>query len=388
MKKLFFTLAATAICAMASAQTASIADIDIMPGQTASFTIVVNVGDNEFSGIEFTKMQLPEGITMVENGVIPNSDWDKTAYCDFGIDTDGTIIGAFNSQKDIAIPQNQDFALGTMEIKAAADLEIGTSLTITIPAGKLKFVPGSIPVENEISFKVNVTNTVTLDENSTILPVATTGVNVAVKRTINANEWSTICLPFAMNAEQMAKAFGEGVQLAEFTGWSSEKDNDAIVGITVNFALATEMEANYPYIIKVGSPISEFTVEGVDIEPEEEPYIRVGNKSAERGWFYGTNAVTTVPEENVFLSENKFWYSTGATKIKAFRGYFKFYDVLDAYFDAEAGARIKMSFDDETTGISGVNINVDGEYYNLNGLRVETPAKGIFIKDGKKVVVK
>ena len=45
MKKLFFTFAVTAICAMASAQTASIADIDIMPGQTASFTVVVNVGD-------------------------------------------------------------------------------------------------------------------------------------------------------------------------------------------------------------------------------------------------------------------------------------------------------------------------------------------------------
>lgn len=390
MKKLFFTLAATAICAMASAQTASIADIDIMPGQTASFTIVVNVGDNEFSGIEFTKMQLPEGITMVENGVIPNSDWDKTAYCDFGIDTDGTIIGAFNSQKDIAIPQNQDFALGTMEIKAADDLEIGTVLTVTIPAGKFKFVPGSIPVENDITFKVTVTNTVTLDENATEAPVAASGVNVKVMRTINANEWSTICLPFAMNAEQMAKAFGSDVQLASFNDYEA---NDNVTEIKVFFANSTAIEANTPYIIKVSSPVSEFTVENVNIDPDEEgAYVEFDNGKTGRNrvlysGIYGTyHAGTVIDKDNLFLSENKFWYSTGETKMKGYRAYIWLADVLAD--TTTAGTRINISFDDKTTGIRNIGYQTDGEFYNLNGLRVETPAKGVYIKDGKKVVVK
>ena len=41
---------------------------------------------------------------------------------------------------------------------------------------------------------------------------------VRVKRTINANEWSTICLPFAITAEQVKGVFGDDVQLGDFTG--------------------------------------------------------------------------------------------------------------------------------------------------------------------------
>ena len=243
----------------------------------------------------------------------------------------------------------------------------------------------------EASFTVKVVNAhnIILDENATEAPAAATGVNVTVKRTINANEWSTICLPFAMNAEQVKAAFGEGVELADFTSWSSEGDDVAdVASITVVFTNVSEIEANHPYIIKVGKDVTWFAVEGVDIAPEADVEYVVG-RGKTKGTMYGTYTVSTVPEEMVFLGTgNKFWYSTGKTPILAFRGYFEFKDVLDAYYEAEAGARIKMSFDDTATGINGVNINVDGEYYNLNGLRVETPAKGIYIKDGKKVVVK
>ena len=396
MKKLFFTFAVTAICAMASAQTASIADIDIMPGQTASFTIVVNVGDNEFSGIEFTKMQLPEGLTMVENGVIPNPDWDKTAYCDFGIDTDGTIIGAFNSQKDIAIPQNQDFALGTMEIEAAADLEVGTSLTITIPAGKLKFVPGSIPVENEISFKVNVSDAVILDENSTIAPVAAEGVKVRVKRTINANEWSTICLPFDLTATQFTEIFGEGTKLAYFTDYKATKESDKVTGIEVEFAdfpIEDVIYGGYPYIIKATKDVTEFVVNETVIYDElsaaesESKTSRPPKKPL--GTFNGTYVKTQVPANSLFLSEGKFWYSTGLTQMKAFRAYFTFNDKLSDLDAASSRVKFFVTDGDQATEIQIPELMPnDGEYYNLNGLRVETPAKGVYIKDGKKVVVK
>ena len=40
-------------------------------------------------------------------------------------------------------------------------------------------------------------------------------------------------------------------------------------------------------------------------------------------------------------------------------------------------------------GIGGVSAGVAGHgaYYDLSGRRVERPAKGIYIKDGKKVAV-
>ena len=45
--------------------------------------------------------------------------------------------------------------------------------------------------------------------------------------------------------------------------------------------------------------------------------------------------------------------------------------------------------DDDTTGIDELRgDDADGVYYNLNGQRVENPGKGLFIKNGKKVIIR
>ena len=52
---------------------------------------------------------------------------------------------------------------------------------------------------------------------------------------------------------------------------------------------------------------------------------------------------------------------------------------------------LRMVFDDETTGISNLTPTLsegEGAVYNLSGQRVEKPAKGLYIKNGKKVVIK
>ena len=59
-----------------------------------------------------------------------------------------------------------------------------------------------------------------------------------------------------------------------------------------------------------------------------------------------------------------------------------------------AGARESYWFDDETTGIEAVDVNPETvkegarEYYNLNGQRVANPSKGLYIVNGKKVIIK
>ena len=62
-----------------------------------------------------------------------------------------------------------------------------------------------------------------------------------------------------------------------------------------------------------------------------------------------------------------------------------------AYLNAAAAAsRLAIVFYDETTGIATVeNASVLNEnYYNLNGQRIAAPQKGLFIVNGKKVVLK
>ena len=51
---------------------------------------------------------------------------------------------------------------------------------------------------------------------------------------------------------------------------------------------------------------------------------------------------------------------------------------------------LNVLFDDTTDGIQSVDKaqHTDGNYYDLSGRRVMNPTKGIYVKAGKKVVVK
>lgn len=54
-----------------------------------------------------------------------------------------------------------------------------------------------------------------------------------------------------------------------------------------------------------------------------------------------------------------------------------------------AGARVALIFsDDETTGINNVNVNHNDNWYDLQGRRVAQPQKGLYIVNGRKVVIK
>ena len=230
-----------------------------------------------------------------------------------------------------------------------------------------------------------------LDETSTTAPEAATGVDVRVRRTIKAGEWSTICLPFDMSEAQTKEAFGYEVQLGDFTGYKTVEDEDGnIVGISIGFDNATSIEANHPYIIKVSQDVTEFTADGVDIDPEEEPTVATV-KRTKKQWseMIGTYVPMTIESQMLFLSGNKFWYSTGLTKTKGYRAYFDFYDVLTEVENAYS-SRISFSFIEETTGIRTMDRQATGDVltYDLQGRSVKKPAKGLYLRNGKKVIMK
>ena len=58
---------------------------------------------------------------------------------------------------------------------------------------------------------------------------------------------------------------------------------------------------------------------------------------------------------------------------------------------ATAQDKVKIEVTGVPTGINGINVDAAGEqgvYYNLQGVRVANPGKGVYIKNGKKVLVK
>ncbi len=403
MKK--YVLSLCALLAMAGSTRAddafSVDDVSLPVNAEAGLTVRFSLDEGSTcSGYTFW-LQLPEEVEAVTStsGNIDyalGDSYDAAPVFTPNMDGGYLKVACLNANSDPLNKQQGTLVTFRLRLKEGQTVSVGDVLSGKLLKGVISAENGSIHDVADDDFTITIAEAADLrtllDETSTTVPTAAEGVDVRVKRTIKAGEWSTICLPFAMTAEQVKAAFGEDVELGDFKSWTPEKDDEgAIVGITVGFTDATEIEANHPYIIKVSAAVSEFTVDGVDIEPEEEPYVRVGKKASERGWMYGTYAVTKVPEENLFLSGNKFWYSTGLTTIKAFRGWFAFYDVLDAYYD-ETEAPVFITFGGETTAVND-ELRMKSEassdvYYTLDGRAVKTPQRGVYIKNGKKVIVK
>ena len=384
-----------AVTGVATAQTVTVADVEALPGETVKATLELTAPASTYTGVQFALQFPATGFSIEEKNTEPE-------YCAVTGWSGSIEYGSMTAGKvKFAAASGSTFTSARLEVEFTVDNSLAldkydvTVTDIIFEGGSHKDPIADVP------FKVNVVerHTAVLDELATVAPEAATNVDVTVKRTINANEWSTICLPFAMTAEQITNAFGTGTQVMDFMGIESTTEGDDIVGIEVKFQKVTAIEANHPYVIKVSKNITDpdwFTVKGVDIAPtdelsvdKDETMVKIGSK-----WypfynsFIGTYvANTTVPENGLFLSGNKFWYSNGSTKMKGFRAYFEFLDVLT---NKNASTRINFNFD-ETTGIKevhGSNKSIEGTY-DLQGRKVEEPTnKGLYIVNGRKVVKK
>ena len=399
MKKILFSIMALlAIAGTSRAQTNafSVADIELPKNYEAALTVNFQFdAADTYTGYSFN-LQLPEELEFVmaegtdvacTMGSCHDASHSVTANLSEGL---VKVAGLSLSSKPL---KGTSGVLLTFTIKPKAAVTVGQKFTGTIKDILLVPVEGAKQNLAESNFTVTIGEDAELrtilDETSTTAPAAATGVDVRVKRTLTANQWNTICLPFAMSEAQCKAAFGDDVELADFTSWSSEEDGEGdIVAINVGFTPVTAIEANHPYIIKVSSAITSFTADAVDIDPEVEPSVQVGKKKAEKGYLTGTYVADfLVPEDNLFLSGGKFWYSKGLTKMKAFRAYFEFADVLASV--EGSSAPVFISFDGGTTGINNVKQTVgDNKYYNLSGQQVENPGKGLYIQNGKKVIIK
>lgn len=368
--------------------------------------------DYEFTAFDIT-LSLPEGLSFVLNDK-GNPTAAKTSRIN---DESFTVSTAMQTEQAAKFICYSNLKLPFAEtsgtilkvyVEADAELAIGAELTATL--GNLTFTTTGVKEVrfDDATFGIEIAeNRILLDELSTTMPEAAEDVNVRVNRTIKANEWSTLVLPFAMTTEQVKAAFGDDVKLENFTGVETEVDADEnIVGLTVNFEAASAIQANHPYLIKISSAVSEFTVDGVDIEPEEEAStdcdeLRLGSGTKKDPYRYLYNsfigtyvAATEIPKDCLFLSGNNFWYSTGTINMKGFRAYFDFYDILAEIENAEA--KIRFVVDAEVTAIGGVAS--EGEtssgVYTLQGIAlgdikdVESLPTGVYIMDGKKVSVK
>ena len=193
---------------------------------------------------------------------------------------------------------------------------------------------------------------------------------MVLTRSIAANKWSTIVLPFAMTSEQLTSAFGSGVKVAELTSGDAE---------TLTFSTVTSTVANQPYAIKVATDFTSATINGVTIESAT-PSQAVGD------WqFVGTySLVKNLASGNYYFKDNKLYQATGTQKMKPFRGYFH-------YTGGGRAPSLNLVIDGTVTGIEDAVKSEeirDKSFFNLAGQRISQPKKGLYIVNGKKYVIK
>lgn len=227
-----------------------------------------------------------------------------------------------------------------------------------------------------------------LDENSESNTIeAKTGVNVTLKRSMVANEWNTICLPFDVTMDKAKAAFGDNVKIVEL-------DTEAAVDANVlSFKASTGIVAATPYLIKP-SAVSEtgtYTFKGVEIkEAAVTPRKVKTNGNLYFNGIYNKMDVTTDVSSGyyaAFLGANNtiFKAKAGGT-MKGFRAYF-------AIPKSASASALRVVIDGTATSIKNIDSEVvesNAPVYNLQGQRVDgnnlTP--GIYVKAGKKFVVK
>ena len=361
---------------------------------------------HEYVSYQFT-VELPSGVSLVADA------YGKAAYelpdnqpaALFSVDflASNGIVKVWSSPST-PIGGHADVLI-RIPVRASADLAVGTTLSGRLTDVEFTKNTGAVRTPfADASFSITIAEPrIVFDENATSLPQYTTGEkeNIKMIRTIKAGEWSTIVLPFTLSKAKVTEVFGEGVQLAEFTGFEVDYGDDE----TNNVPLAIEIHlkdytvprggiaGGKPLLIKVTEDIESFEVDNVNITGTVTDVTKEDEVNGVSGCLTGSFVKTTIPEDGLFISDNKFWYSTGKTKVKAFRCWFELGAVLDK--ETDFGARISLRFDDEeAAGVRPSTAEIpkftgQRRSYDLQGRRaVEPVKKGVYINNGKKVVIK
>jgi len=208
---------------------------------------------------------------------------------------------------------------------------------------------------------------------------------------VKDDSWNTLCLPFSMTEEQVSAQLAPAALMELDTEGTYGGHKTGLEGTTLYlyFKNATTITAGRPYIIKwnSGENRTDPVFSGVTVSSGSIAGIKSEDGTVT---FQGTFAPAPLAKDdpsNLYLGASNmlYWPANDNFKVNAFRAYFKLSDGTNA-------SRFVLNFDNgESTAVDGLQFTVDsGEtLYDLQGRRVNaSPKKGIYIKQGQKIIVK
>ncbi len=268
-------------------------------------------------------------------------------------------------------------------------------------------------------------------------------VKLYLHRSLNAGKWNSLVLPVSLNVGQVKGAFGDDVRISEFKGAIDEAHPGRIIFQAINASrdnsAETAIEAGKLYLVKPSKEMptgltevqvpttdtkitSYYSIIGVtyaqaaDVKDKDYNAKVQGNIGDETynsdikvqftGTYVKLETDNKIPAYSYVLNGNSqggtagvWYYRTVETASKGFRGW------LQTVEDESPAKQMEYSLDGEvyhvdgsTTGIQGIvdDLNArESNIYNLNGQLVRANAnsrnglaKGVYIQNGKKFIVK
>ena len=200
-------------------------------------------------------------------------------------------------------------------------------------------------------------------------------VNPTVTKSMTAGVWNTFVVPFDM---------------AIPSGWTVKEPTD-FDGSTLTFSDASSIVAGKPYIVKPTEAVTSFSATGVTLKKDlSNTTVGTGTTVTMTGTYSNIDAIDYSTQDCYVIAikngVSALYHVNSAVSVKPFR----------AYFTVTGGASVKanvinLDFDGETTGIQEIgqsdNLQFDN-WYDLSGRRVAKPTRGLYIVNGKKVVIK
>ena len=228
----------------------------------------------------------------------------------------------------------------------------------------------------------------TLDETSTQNVIENCSyANVTLKRTVESSHWNTFCVPFSLTADQITKYFGEGTLLRTYEG---DFNNNI-----ANFKVVDNIEAGKPYLLKPGNAVvenptfEEVSVVANNLDNDKNPQA-VGDAAVFQMKGIYNHITLAQNETNLYLGEgNLFYYPADAEacEMNGLRAYF----IVPENTDIN---KLRANIDGTATSLDAIFNTEENNapVYNMHGQRVGSSLgslkSGIYIKNGKKVVVK
>lgn len=313
-------------------------------------------------------------ITLTLSSTVPTRDGYTFNGWNTAADGSGTAYAAgatYSANADVTL-----YAQWTHHTTSGIDWNPSTnSGTFLMPAY-------NVEVSTELWYKVNEEKT--LAEN---IAAYGTKSDFFLNRTLTANVWNTFASPFAIAAGDMTKYFGAGAKVRQLSTTSVAENV-----LTLNFTDANEIVAGQPYLVKPAANV-DFSADGKEFAGVD---LTAASATATETTYVnfmptlGKTAVTGDVKDILILNtSSKLVHPTATGDMKGFRAYFVMHDA-----PAGASAFVINFGEGETTGIQTIRMEngttpAEGTY-DLQGRRFQSQStqKGVYIQNGKKVVIK